>query len=125
MAIDVTTVLVATVSGGGAAFILHEVFGGIGKLGRGVAGRLSKRTSDIVTARAEAEKRADRAESGEAKAQHLYDVERQNRRRVDNYAWQLEHLLAQNGITNTVAQPVIEDTMTPAQMQEIRKGVTE
>lgn len=124
MDVNLTTVLVAAASGGGGVLIVRELIGGFVKMGRGVAGRISNRQQQVAVERDAAVAAQAKAEAERDDAERRVDVERRNRRNVDNYAWQLEHLLAANNVTNTVAQPVIEDTMTAAQVRQIRGGST-
>lgn len=122
MDLNLTTILVAAASGGGGVLIVREVIGGLFKLGRGVAGRVSTRQADIVTQLARANDRADEAEADKEAAEGRFDAERKNRRNVEVYAWGLERLLVRNGIDYApVPQPVIEDTtLTHAEVQKLR-----
>lgn len=111
--------LVAALGAGGLGAILREIFAGIGKLARGVSLKESGRKDDLVAERDRAIARADHLERER-------DAENRNRRRTETYAAALLRIIVVNGYTGVLpAEPVIEDTITPAQLRQIKGGSKE
>lgn len=108
-----TTILVAALSGGGGVLVVREVIGVIVKIGRGVSGKISTRRADVIEER-------DQARDETAAAEANADRWHRNWQRQYTYSGMLEHLLAQSGIQQPAAQPVFEDTITVAQLRQIR-----
>ena len=115
-----TNVLVAAVSGGGGVLLARELIGGLVRMARGVSGRISTKQVDLAAQVDRERTRADEADTRADDAERRYDTERANRRKVDTYAWGLERKLAQAGIVNDVPPPILTDTITPAELREIR-----
>jgi hypothetical protein len=114
--INATTVLVAALGAGGLGAILREIFAGLGKLTRGVSLKESTRKIDLVSQRDDALRRASHL-------QDERDREERNRRRIEAYTARLERLLILAGLDGQLpAQPVLEDTITPARLRQIKEA---
>lgn len=114
--LNTTTVVVAIISALGVGGLGREIFAGVGRLMRGVSLREGDRKLDLagerdraVTARIEADGRAERSQ--------------RNTWRALAHAAALERLLIINGLEPQIPpSPVLEDTLGPSQLSEIKGG---
>lgn len=91
--------------------MLRELFAGLGKLGRGVSGRVATRGAQLNEERDQARAESERWQ--------------RNWQATYVYTGRLEHKLAVNGIDFAdVPPPVFEETITPAQLRAIKEGTS-
>lgn len=122
METNTTTLIVAALGAGGLGAILREIFSGIAKLTRGVALKESGRKEDIVADRDRALTRADQAEAREEEQRQRAEREYNNRRRTEQQAAQMQYALNSNGLGHLIPnRPVIEETLTPVELKQIRE----
>jgi hypothetical protein len=109
-----TDTWVTIIGSGGGVLILREILGGLARHRRGVALRERDRKRDLAVELQRAVLRADTAEDAR-------DREVRNRRLVERRAAHMERTLILHGLDAAVPpEPVLEDTITPAQMRELR-----
>lgn len=111
---DWVPIVVAALGAGGIGALLREIVSGATKIAGGMSARESKRADDIVQQRAEAIAR-------EEKAWRQVDAEAKKRRAALDYAARLRRRLIELGVVDPEPEPSFEQTITRAQLSELRE----
>lgn len=110
--IDIVPLLVTLVSALGGGVGIKTLIDGLLKIRSGMSAKESSRKVDIVQQR-------DRAIAREERAWKLVDVEAEKRRKTQEYAARLRRQIIEAG-GEPAAEPVLEQTITKAQLKELR-----